>query len=959
MSEQTPLPTEYTVGCICPPSMKMAPVLAMLDEKHEPHTTSQPNQNAYTLGTIAGHKVVIAVLPAFGTTAAARVASQLMNDFPSVRFGFLVGIGGGIPGDDDGQDIRLGDVVVSLPTATFGGVVQFDLGKRYPNGRFERTGHLNKPPDVLCSHIRLLQAHHLMVGSKILDYVQEMFTRHPKMKARYKFPSREKDRLFEASYIHHFGRTCDSCDPSKTVPRDDRPDDEPQVHYGTIGSANTVLKNAKVRDELRRDMGLLCVETEGAGLMDTLPCVLIRGICDYADGHKNKQWQPYAAAVAAAYMKELLATIPPFQILHESPAKDVAFSDVRTHELLEQSNQLHNELLRAFEKSTVLLMAQQEHNKAEEERRCHQVFKTSPYERYKNSNPERVDNTCRWVLEHEQFLEWKDSARHDLLWISADPGCGKSALSRSLIDRDFKEHSVCYFFFKDNERQDDLATALCAIIHQLFDNKPALVRHALPSWRKNREGIRQETEGLWNIFLSAATDPMAKPTICVLDALDECREEDRRQLISKLCHSYQSSDFTSPETPLKFIVTSRPYDSVQRWFEQMAPGSSGIRLRGEDQNDKIRDEIKLVIDQHVNDLAAEFDLSRQITEKLRQDLKQMQHRTYLWLSLAMDEIRETCRDSIFVDEIQIESLPKPVEDNYERILGRVKPKQKDYTRRILSIVLAARRPLTITEMAGALGAARADELGQLSIDEINGDRLEKQIRELCGLFIFINHSNLFLIHPSAREFLVADGSHPSHEDSNVWKSSFHEREMESLMARLCVTYICLSHEQYSKGPGDSFFEYCSEHWISHLQQGYEEKIDSQLIDKMLSLHTTHEKCFNSWFPVTSESLAPWQSIPNLLMQHAASMADHGIAPNNEAHKHKTSVHAKEEDSRAAAHSAAESPRAEAVEMLLDAGVEITPEGRGQSTVLLESNCSGHERTLQVQVDNGVDIKGQG
>ena len=57
-------------------------------------------------------------------------------------------------------------------------------------------------------------------------------------------------------------------------------------------------------------MGVLCVEMEAAGLMDDFPCLVIRGICDYADSHKNKRWQPYAAATAAAYAKELLSTIP-------------------------------------------------------------------------------------------------------------------------------------------------------------------------------------------------------------------------------------------------------------------------------------------------------------------------------------------------------------------------------------------------------------------------------------------------------------------------------------------------------------------------------------------------------------------------------------------------------------------------------------------------------------------------
>jgi nucleoside phosphorylase len=85
----------------------------------------------------------------------------------------------------------------------------------------------------------------------------------------------------------------------------------PFIHYGTIGSANRAVKNAAEREKLKSsDLDIMCVEMEAAGLMDSFPCLVIRGICDYADSHKNKKWQPYAAATAAAYMKELLSVIP-------------------------------------------------------------------------------------------------------------------------------------------------------------------------------------------------------------------------------------------------------------------------------------------------------------------------------------------------------------------------------------------------------------------------------------------------------------------------------------------------------------------------------------------------------------------------------------------------------------------------------------------------------------------------
>src|SRR3984893_12751939 len=124
---------DYTVACSCPMGVELAPVTAILDRAHFLLPTKR-DQNSYTLGEIGGHNVVIAVLPETGTNSAATVATQLLNDFPSIRFGLLVGIGGGVPDLANEIDIRLGDIVVSKPTKTAGGVVQYDMGKEFLNG---------------------------------------------------------------------------------------------------------------------------------------------------------------------------------------------------------------------------------------------------------------------------------------------------------------------------------------------------------------------------------------------------------------------------------------------------------------------------------------------------------------------------------------------------------------------------------------------------------------------------------------------------------------------------------------------------------------------------------------------------------------------------------------------------------------------------------------------------------
>lgn len=119
---------------------------------------------------------------------------------------------------------------------------------------------------------------------------------------------RQLDQLFEADYDHmELEDTCQHCDKSRLIARPSRPTDDPKIHYGLIASGNQVMKHGNTRDQLAQEPGIICFEMEAAGLMDNFPCPVIRGICDSSDSHKNKQWQEYAAATAAAYAKEILS----------------------------------------------------------------------------------------------------------------------------------------------------------------------------------------------------------------------------------------------------------------------------------------------------------------------------------------------------------------------------------------------------------------------------------------------------------------------------------------------------------------------------------------------------------------------------------------------------------------------------------------------------------------------------
>ncbi|KAL4868300.1 hypothetical protein BDV12DRAFT_169749 [Aspergillus spectabilis] len=297
----------YTVGWICALSIEMAAAQAMLDEVHADLPARRFDDNTYILGRIGSHNIVITCLPTgrYGAISAATVATRMLSTFQSIRFGLMVGIGGGAPS----RDIRLGDVVIGKPTGQSGGVLQCDVD-------FERTSTLNKPPGVLLNALSRIRAHHIINGNRIPHVLSEMLVAYPLM--RNSIMPREPDRLFRAEYEHSGpAGLCSQCDERYLIARPQRSENSPQIHYGPIASATQVVRSGTVRDRLAQRLGNLCFEMEAAGLMDDFPCLVIRGISDYADSHKNDHWQGYAAVTAAAYAKELLSVIPPEEVENE------------------------------------------------------------------------------------------------------------------------------------------------------------------------------------------------------------------------------------------------------------------------------------------------------------------------------------------------------------------------------------------------------------------------------------------------------------------------------------------------------------------------------------------------------------------------------------------------------------------------------------------------------------------
>ncbi|KAL4998438.1 hypothetical protein BDV10DRAFT_185260 [Aspergillus recurvatus] len=559
---------DYTVAWICALPLELAAACAMLDEQHEPPPAepSSRDNNNYIFGRVDSHNVVVACLPygVTGTISAARVANLMLATFTKIRFGLMIGIGGGAPSEQ--HDIRLGDVVVGSPRALHGGVIQYDFGKTLQHGRFQRIGMLNKPPKFLLAALSNLQARHYMQGHRIEDSIGEMVAKYPLMRLQYTRPPQRTDRLYEAGYEHPEDQpTCASCDSERVITRAPRPSDvsQPYIHYGLIASGDQVVRNGQMRDQLRDELGVLCFEMEAAGLIDSLPCLVIRGVSDYADSHKNDVWQGYAAATAAAYVRELMRVIPAWteHPRHTDWGVDNGRSPFR--------NLPTWPLTRPAAASDVRFRVQEWLSPAS--------FRDDLY----NHQKECMDGSCDWALEKREIKTFLASKESQILRVGGAPGIGKSTLTAFLIRRimDASHGHVIYFFCKDTTDSRSkpihaLRTLLSQVLAFSDDNRlwGLLERLRVESGQKHAKSFAT----LRSAFESALSPmkSMNLPLWVVIDALDEC--EDGHLLASTVADTLNASAL-----PFKLLLTSREEPGLLDFFhhykEQCAyPGSAEL-----------------------------------------------------------------------------------------------------------------------------------------------------------------------------------------------------------------------------------------------------------------------------------------------------------------------------------------------------------------------------------------------
>ncbi|PLN76248.1 hypothetical protein BDW42DRAFT_188769 [Aspergillus taichungensis] len=807
-SENYPRYEDYAIAWLCALPVEMAAAEAMLDQRHPDLPTKHHDSNTYVLGRVQYHNVVIACLPCgvYGTVSAARIATEIRFTFPSIQFGLMVGIGGGVPGPQ--TNIRLGDVVVSKPSREFGGVVQYDSGKLLESRHFVRTGVLNKPPTVLLTAISRLQAAHMLRGNGLSDLVCSTLNMYPLMKETFQCPEKRKDENPECLDWQAFSETSPKRKDNVDLEKTNKPI---AVHYGLIASGDKVMKDDKLRDQLAREYGFLCFEMEAAGLMDNFPCLVIRGISDYADSAKCKDWQGYASLTAAAYTRELLSSVHVNQI---------------------------SENLKEFQIDEALLsqITSYDHEKV-----------------HQRLAQKRLMGTTQWFLQSPDFQLWISGKATPFLWCSGKIGSGKTIIATAVVEEARLRSSkvkvaTVFFYFDEQQVNDQRSLVLSSFIKQLCE---FLIRTSVPLPPEVEEILRRhfgpsrqipDLEDFKSLFTHLFY--LVPNAIYVLDGLDSLEQDHVKSLLT-----YFGSLFRKPgRSPLhsRALFLSRDHLAGNTTVSMFFTNIPRISTSG-----NVTEDIRI----YIEDSIAEKMVFNKLTmdDSLVMDMKSVLTREssgmFLWVFLQIEILWDTCVSDAEIQHA-LTALPKDLEETYRRCVQRMNLQDPRILRALIWTRFAA-KSLHIEELQEAVAFSvydtswerqripRSDfvigscanllvldssdnhvRFAHTSISQFldnNRDYIPGCCGELCIAYLSFSDFSLQLDRPTTQtaktflpepSWLLATLS-GSQIIKNLFPVSKDQTHSVSLPLRFIHASLARPREQYK------FLHYATQHWTRH------------------------------------------------------------------------------------------------------------------------------------------------
>ncbi|BCS25933.1 Pfs, NB-ARC and Ankyrin domain protein [Aspergillus puulaauensis] len=761
---------DYKIGVICALEFEMSAIRYMLDEEHLRLPPAPGDRNLYVLGNLCGHNVAIACLPGNqGKGAAATVATNMARTFLEIDLRVLVGIGGGIPSDR--HDIRLGDVVIGMPDGLHSGVIQYDLGKDTEEG-FVLKGYLEPVPSILRSAIVRMQSDHRVKQNKINEFLGAMLKKGEGL-STYQKPPADTDVLFQVGSKHILSQErCKYCDSETVIHRDPRKSNAPKIHYGLIASGDRVMRNARgSRLTTQPDLcNVLCFEMEAAGILTDFPCLVIRGISDYADSHKNDDWQHYAAAVAAGCAKEVLSylsselSVDEMELDYIISQNYAAPASAKPADISSRHRDGDNESLSKEAKQKLL-----------ESLRFDQI------EARKSNIKSSHARTCKWLLENPEYCEWLDTtelnSHHGVLWIKGKPGAGKSTLMKFALDNaieNMKDRTVLHFFF--NARGEELEKSTIgmyrSLLWQLFSEHEAPAMKA----RHQDKGFQWNVVLLQEVFQKAIQSLGESAIMCFIDALDECEEMQIRDML----RFFEDMAGLAVKAGIRFNVlfASRhyPHITIKKGLELTLEGQKGHS-----------DDIVAYVDSELK--IGDSNLATQI--QIKDELRRKASGVFMWVVLVVQILnKEHDRGRIHDLEQKLRHIPGDLHELFRDILAR-DDANRDELILCIQWVLFAIRPLKPVELyCILLFETDCSATNEWKPGNITDEAMKRYILDCSkGLSeITVSNPTVQFIHESVRDFLLKENWL-----SQIWPElgdNFQGQSHEHLK-RLCLEYMTM------------------------------------------------------------------------------------------------------------------------------------------------------------------------
>ncbi|KAF2230381.1 purine and uridine phosphorylase [Viridothelium virens] len=848
---------DFDIAIICALSIEADAVLGVFDEFWEEEGDSYgkaaSDSNTYTTGRIGKHNVVLAHMPGMGKNASASVAANFCSSFNCIRLGLVVGICGGVPADiTKGEEMLLGDVVIST------GVVQFDFGRQYSDkvirkdtledglGRqnLEIRGFLQKMGGL---HDRKQLKDNTFFQLSELCRKDDFHT--------WGYPGASNDILYPSTYrhMHQQSEACEicgsnssceaaressceelSCDTRKQIPRSGLQKIEeqglttetgivqrPEIHFGKIGSGDLVIKSENHRDDIAKKEKVIAFEMEGAGVWDHFPTVVIKGVCDYADSHKNKKWQKYAAATAAACMKAFLKVwrgmdkpLRPSASLDQSSSSsfkttlgtrypegkhplDGLPSSLNDGEpaLKRRKTDSHPDHQVDFDALRHTSEARRKLNQFEpialstDQRRIYlNSLKFHQIEsRHANIKPAHT-KTCKWLLKKSEYQDWLDACKikehNGIFWIKGKPAAGKSTIMKfaySNSKRNMKNAIVVSFYF--NARGEDLERNVegmyRSLLFQLLSEAQEL-QHVFdilgPDETDEYESVKWSIEKLRGFFERAVENLKQRHLVCFIDGLDECNEGEVRDMVEFFERLAQVSVMSGTQLHVCFSSRHYPYITIEK----------GVELTLEGQEGHLQDIINYV----QSELRAG---QSKVVRQIKDEIPQRACGIFLWAVLVVKMLqKEFDRGKVYALQKRFNQIPTELFELFNDILTR-DGEQVDDLILCLQWILLTKRPLKREELYfGLLSGLATEALAPWDPKEVTEQDMERFILHSSKGLAEVTKSkaqSVQFIHESVRDFLK-EGRLELLSGEAFLKQG-HER-----LKQCCQTYLRVNASEY-------------------------------------------------------------------------------------------------------------------------------------------------------------------